>query len=482
VASSHSFQQIGPALVVVASTAILVYFGTGLHPWWPSLWFAPLGALLFASRTSRWAAGATAAAGWMIGDLNMLRYYHHTLRMPPVTLVVSLAVPALLFALAVLLFRSLLRRGSAWSALLAFPAAWVSFEYLINVSSPHGTAASLAYSQLRFLPVLQFASVTGPWGISFLVFLFPACLAAAIHLRPTAPRRAWRIMAAGCGTIALILLFGVIRLALSPPGPRVRAGLISSDTPANVDVAAEGAETEQLLRAYGVQIEKLAAQGAQVVVLPEKLGVLVAPNIQETDTLLQSLADRTQATIVVGLIHVSPPVKYNEARIYAPGVPVRSYHKHHMLPRFESKLKPGIKLTELPEPTGIWGVAVCKDMDFTPLSRKYGEADTGLMLVPGWDFVVDGAEHGHMAIMRGVESGFSVVRSAKQGYLTVSDNRGRIVAEAASSSAPFAELVTDVPTGHDTTLYLLLGDWFAWLALAILVFSLAQSWPVPAGS
>jgi apolipoprotein N-acyltransferase len=28
-------------------------------------------------------------------------------------------------------------------------------------------------------------------------------------------------------------------------------------------------------------------------------------------------------------------------------------------------------------------------MDFTPLSRQYGEAGTGLMLVPAWDFVLD---------------------------------------------------------------------------------------------
>jgi apolipoprotein N-acyltransferase len=41
-------------------------------------------------------------------------------------------------------------------------------------------------------------------------------------------------------------------------------------------------------------------------------------------------------------------------------------------------------------------------------------------------------------------------------------------------SAPFSSLVADVPTMHYTTLYLLLGDWFAWLALATLAFTLVQ--------
>jgi apolipoprotein N-acyltransferase len=89
------------------------------------------------------------------------------------------------------------------------------------------------------------------------------------------------------------------------------------------------------------------------------------------------------------------------------------------------------------------------------------------MLVPGWDFNIDRAWHGHIAVMRGVEDGFSIARAAKDGYLTVSDDRGRIVAETRSDSAPFATLLADVPAAHERTLYLLLGNWFAWLSFAL---------------
>jgi len=34
--------------------------------------------------------------------------------------------------------------------------------------------------------------------------------------------------------------------------------------------------------------------------------------------------------------------------------------------------------------------------------------------------------------------------------------------------------VADVPVAHDPTLYLLLGDWFAWIVLATLFFTLVQ--------
>lgn len=71
--------------------------------------------------------------------------------------------------------------------------------------------------------------------------------------------------------------------------------------------------------------------------------------------------------------------------------------------------------------------------------------------------------------MRGVEYGSSIVRSAKVGFLTVSDDRGRVLAEASTTpQAPFRTLLAAVPVRHDSTLYQELGDWFAWLNLALL--------------
>jgi apolipoprotein N-acyltransferase len=278
----------------------------------------------------------------------------------------------------------------------------------------------------------------------------------------------------GLGIIIVALILGAVRTVLPVAGPREKVGLIASDETANVGVATAGADAERLFRDYATEAEKLTAQGAQVIVLPEKLAVVSSSDSAGTDAIFQSLADRTKATIVVGVVHVSPPLKYNEARIYQPGASVLLYHKHHMLPPFESNLTPGTTLTTLPQASATWGVAICKDMDFTPLSRQYAEYGAGLMLVPAWDFELDRAWHGHMAILRGVEDGFSVVRAAKDGYLTVSDDRGRILAETRSDSAPFASLLASVPATHQTTLYLLLGDWFGWVAIGIFLLTLIR--------
>lgn len=469
------------AILAAAATALLLWFGNGLNPWWPLMWFAPLPVMWFALRRSWWVAGLTTAAGWLAGSFNLWSYFHR-IGLPFVAWLSIFGAVAIIAAGGVLLFRALVLRGALWSGLVAFPAAWVALEWLRNLTTPHGTAGSIAYTQLTFLPFLQLASITGPWGMSFLLLCFPAALAIGLHLRKRAPRQALRVVAVTLGVLAAVLAFGAIRLAMTPRGQPVKVGLIASDTPANVNVAGNGADTRRLFENYAAAAAELATGGAQAVVLPEKLGAVLDSENSAADPIFQGLADRSGATIVVGQVHIAGSskdgsVKYNQARIYQPHEGVLSYDKEHMLPPFESPLTPGTALVTLPKHNETWGVAICKDMDFTPLSRKYGKTGVALMLVPGWDFNMDRGWHGHMAVMRGVEDGFSLVRAAKDGYLTVSDNRGRVIAETRSDAAPFATLLASVPAVHSATVYLLLGDWFAWLACVLLIFAILRlSW------
>lgn len=465
--------RVAAALAAAFSTVVLVWFGNDLQPWWPLMWFAPLPVLLFAAGSrSRWSAAVVAFAAWFAGSACMWRYFQ-ALHRPLGDWAVTYALVSLIFTGAVLLFRALLRRGRPWSALVAFPAAWVTGEFAASRLTSGGTAGSLAYTQLEFLPYLQLASLTGPTGMSFGLLLFSAALALGWHRRRA---QGWRFAAAGVGVIALALVFGTVRLAGPSDAPRAQMGLITSDAPDNVFPPDDDAGTERLLRAYAAGAEALIARGAQVVVMPEKLAVAAEP-LGAFDNILQPVADKTGATLVVGLVRVAGPAqRSNQARVYTPGSPVQTYDKQHLLPPMESNMQPGTALTLLPQPAAgsAWGVAVCKDLDFTGLARRYGRAGAGALLVPGWDFDLDRRWHGHIAVMRGVENGFSVVRAAKNGYLTVSDDRGRILAEARSDAAPFVTLVADTPSAHHATLYERGGDWFAWLAVAILVFSLVR--------
>jgi apolipoprotein N-acyltransferase len=331
----------------------MFYFGNGLEPWWPLMWFAPLPVLLFALRSKWWAAAVTAAAVMMLGSLNMWSYLTKTLRAPGSAWVGIFLAAGVVFAAGVLLFRALVLRGAVWSGLLALPTVWVTSEYVRNVTTPHGSAGSLAYSQLKFLPFLQLASITGPWGMSFVLLLFPAAIAIGLHVKQTSPKRALQVAGAGVGVVAAVLAFGAVRLALPRKQMQmVKVGLITSDEKVNDTVRDPGADTERLFLDYAREAERLATDGAHVIVMPEKLGVTLEGKAAGTDAALQSVADQTGATIVAGVVDVEGPVKYNEARIYIPGSVVQRYDKEHMLPPFESNLKPGTTLMMLPHMGG----------------------------------------------------------------------------------------------------------------------------------
>ena len=465
------------AVAVFVATAALVWFGWGLNPWWPLMWLAPVPVLWFSLRSSWRVAGLVAFVSWFAGNLVFFTYFHR-LGQSSIAWLANFGGLAMLATVGVLLFRALVLRGAVWSGIAALASLWVSVDWLRYWTTPHGTAADLAYTQLKFLPFLQLASITGPWGMSFVLLLVPAAAVAAWHLRNRNPEQAKRVAFVVGGLLLIILGFGQLRLNLTGQQSTVKVGLAVSDAPEN-DLVASGPDAPRLLQEYAAQAQALAARGAQVVVLPEKIAVVHDGDAATDDAFFQPIANAAGVTIVAGQLHLSPgpngTLRYNRAQVYSPHVATASYDKEHMLPPFESNLTIGTQRLTLPRNGATWGVAICKDMDFTSMGRAYGSLGAGLLLVPAWDFNMDRTFHGHMEIMRGVESGFSIVRAAKNGYLTVSDDRGRVLAETRSDSALFVTLLADVPVGHEHTLYQVLGDWFAWLAVAIFAGVIARS-------
>ncbi|GAB3789958.1 nitrilase-related carbon-nitrogen hydrolase [Dyella agri] len=446
-------------LAATALSALGWWFGSGLYPLWWLTWLAPLPVLWLAPRSrAHWAALAAFVA-YAIGGLNLWTYAHTDIGLPLAVIVYVLSLPALAFALGVLLFRHLLLRKRALAAALAMPATWVAVEYINNLVSPHGTWGSIAYTQMDALPVIQIAAVTGLWGIGFLVLLLPA--AAAAQAAPQLSRRA-RVttVTIAVSLIAAVLIYGACRLR-APAASTLRIGLVSLDKP--VQPSLQDTDGQALQARYAMAAQRLSSEGARVVVIPE------TSFSSDTSTLpaFAQLAQRHDLILDVGVAFKGDPhAQRNMAMVFQPGlVSPATYSKHHLLPGLDP-FTPGQAYRML-DGTPRIGLAICKDMDFHDIGDAYATRGAQLMLVPADDFNVDGWMHSRMAIMRGVESGFAIARAARKGRLTLSDDRGRVLAEA-SSERQDAELVGDLPLRHTRTLYSRWGDWFAWLDLAML--------------
>jgi apolipoprotein N-acyltransferase len=445
-------------------SALLFFLGTGLSPLWPLTWLAPIPVLWIAPRVSAGEAFFVAVAAYALGGLNEWSYSRTVI--PTWLVALILLFVACVFGLAVLFFRSRILRGKLWQGALIVPAFWVAVAYIVAITSVHGTFGDISYSQMDFLPILQIASVTGIWGISFCIFLFAATIAALLSVGSVPAKAPLAIVVSAF--LACVLGFGAWRLATTPKdSPTVKVALIASDEAGNLHPGTFGQEREVYGR-YAEQMKVLAAQGVQVFVLPEHSGPVTNASQSEFDGLLGQMAKQTGAYVTVGIDRSIPTATWNQERLYSPdGSFVASYNKHHLLPHWENET-PGTERTVVSQPSGKWGMEICKDMDFPRLSRQYSQDGVGLLLVPAWDFVDDGWLHGRMAVLRGVESGFSIARSAKLGLLTATDDRGRILADRSTLTVPFATVIATVPVRHDATIYSRFGDWFAWSDIVLL--------------
>ena len=466
-------------LITVAGlvSAAFAYLGTGLHPIWWLLWLAPIPVLAIAPRLHGSAAFFLGAIVWLIGEMNQWKYVTHEIELPPHITILYFVVPAVVFGFGVLFVRGFIRRGSLFLASLAFPVYWVAYEYLTAMASPHSTWGNLAYTQMNCLPVIQIAAITGLWGISFIVFLFAG--AAATLLSGAGGRWQRRAVAVGVGfVVCAVFVFGKWRLQSNPPAQSVAVTLIAKDVPMSVYLGSEE-QALRLLGEYTAEIPRITPAGTQAVVLPEKIGRISETALAAVDSLYSSTAAETRAAIVLGLVRKMPSGAFNSSRLYsADGKLEANYDKHHLLPGVEPE-KPGDKRVVLDEPSGRWGLQICKDMDFPKLSREYAAEGANLLLVPAWDFNLDRWLHARMAVLRAVENGFALARSARNGLLTLSDNRGRILAESETAPDRFVSITGKVNVSREQTFYARTGDWFAWLCVAVFVSLLAFQRLVP---
>ncbi|MEV4457945.1 nitrilase-related carbon-nitrogen hydrolase [Microbispora sp. NPDC049633] len=463
------------ALAATALSATLFHFGTGLTPVPWLTWLAPLPVLVLAHRVGARAAFLAASAAWLGGETAMWGYFLDTVGIPPPMVVSMLAGSALLFGLVVLLSRALMLRGRPLTAAAVVPAAWAGVEYAVSVLSPNGAWWSLAYTQADVLPVLQTASVTGPWGITFLVLGVPAAAAVLFAPLPAAPGAAGRLRVAVTAAIVLALTAGYGVWRLSAPygeGPE-KVALLAVDRDGWVPV--ESAEGRALLGRYTARIPDLAAHGARVVVMPEKVFVADDATLPVLAGPLARLAAEHHVDIIAGLVLKRAGSLRNAAVGFpADGSRPVEYFKRHLIPGLEDDFRPGNRAAFVPGSGSRWAIAICFDLDLPGLVRDYRARGATTLFVPAWDFDRDRWLHGRMAVTRGVETGLTVARAGRNGDLVVSDAYGRIRTEAHSADGPVVSVLTALPTRSADTPYTRFGDWFAWACALLLVLALAS--------
>ncbi len=445
------------AALCAALSGLAYFASTGLGVIWPLAWLAPAPVLWLAfgsarSRTVAWAA----FAAFVIGNTNLLPAYYNVLPLWP--LILGIAISAVAFAGVVLAARFVRARVSGIAAMIAFAALCTGFEYLSSFG-PNGAVASIAYALVGVPVMAQTASLFGIWSVTFILCFVPAGLALFWQTRASAP------LLLALAVFAANALYGHLRIHDS--AKTLRVALAVSEDMSDADSANNATDVIAAIDAYGALIGSVAERKPELVVLPERITVLKP---QWRALALKKMSDAAKvanATVVAGFIDATPRGQRNVALIFRPdGSAPQTYVKRKLVPGLEGDVTPGNGPLVVAD--GI-GIEICKDMDFQAMLRADSKLHPNVLAVPAEDFEEDAYGHARVAIMRGIENGVSIARSAREGLLTLSDPYGRVVNRRASMGDATMTLVGDLPVGEGAgrTLYARIGDVFAWVAMVV---------------
>lgn len=446
--------------------AVALRYALGLSPLWWMAWVAPLPLLIAVARAGRAETALLAIMAGLIGASVNLDYFTIVMGLPAALGVIALQ--ALTWTLILGLTRRVIVRGSGLPAMLAYPLLWAAFDLLSARFLPDGNWGSLGYAQAGFLPAAQLVALGGVPLLLFILSL-PASALALLWVRG---RPAWPGVAVSLVLAGASLAWGAQRL-VAPLQSGTPIGLAAID-----DAIGPRANPEyagRIWRRYEELIAGLAARGARIVVLPEKI-VMLGP--QQSPRPLQQRLARAAAQahvwLVAGIGYEEQGARYNRGWMFSPtGELVQDYEKQRMAPPERAFVRGRVPAVQVTDDTRL-GLAICKDMHFADVGRGYAQHAVQAMAVPARDFALDGEYAARLSALRGIEGGFAMARASRNGLLTVTDAYGRILAETATAPMPGSILLARLPAGPPvSTLYARIGDAFGWLALALCVTMLA---------
>jgi len=447
------------AIACALLSAIGFYFSVGLGSQWWLAWLAPVPVLWLAfGATKPWPIFFAAFAAMALGLLHFLLAYGGL--MPTPVLVLIIGAPSLTFAVSAVGAARVQRRLGAVPAMFAFAALWTMFDLFASFSASGGSVESPAASQVGAPMLMQSASLVGFLGVTFLMGVVAAGLAATLRTRDPVPAGiAVALFAVNAG-------YGYWRMS-EPPKSTMHVALIESDDTVGRFQRDNKDATFKAIDAYAAEIAKLKDAHVQLIVLPENIS-RVSPAWRDEAQAKFAAVLPPGATLVVGFNTFIDGAVRNVSWAYAPAAktPV-TYEKRRLVPVLESAVfTPGPGPRALANGTGL---EICKDMDFQAMIRADAVATKPqLLAVPAWDFDKDDWSHARVAILRSVENGVPMARSARDGLLTLNDRYGRIVARA-RTVGPFTTLIGDLPLDGrgGNTFYDKIGDVFGWLCAVL---------------
>lgn len=373
--------------------------------------------------------------------------------------------------------------------LLLVPVFWVVLELLRELTSFSLPWAFLAYTQYSFLPLLQFASVFGYYGIGLLLLFFNAlvtlCLKKRVFLKT-----AFILFTA---VFMLIYLWGVFRLSTTKLTPLGRVGFIQG----NISQSAKWKLKNRIktLEKYIFFTKLLSADKPSVIIWPETAAPFYLEYERDHKERIASLTKEFDVAVAAG----APSVQvykignryeeryFNTVFLFKNGRISGRYDKIHLVPFGEyvpflkgfvekavtgiGDFSPGSNFTVFHVKNMKFSTPICFEELYSLLVKKF--VANGAQFLA---FVTNDAWYGYSNMpylhniagaFRAAEYGVSVIRAANTGVSAFFDPLGRNLYVSDVFVEDAKNFIVDKPVGP--TFYYKYGIYFIYLLTALAI-------------
>lgn len=396
-------------------------------------------------------------------------------------------------------------------ALLAVPILWTAMEYLMSLGEMGFPWLLLGHSQAGQPALIQIASVTGAYGVSFAVVAVNVCLLEAVLDRG---RRNLCVGAAAV-IVAVLAVTGWWQLETAPvdDGSDITVALIQNNL--GREKWRPGGLQASLVSLDSLSRQAMASDQVDLLVWPETAIPCNLRSREHCRRYVRSLADEYGVSILTGGSDRNDDSgePMNGVYFVQPGVPSPlTYQKMHLVPFGErtpfletipflrnvdwaaltgdlapAQFAPGLERTLFPVRAAdgeqhLAGPLVCFESVFPDLVRRHVAAGADFLVIitnDSWFGATSGPfQHAQIAAMRAVENRRPIARCATNGVSLFVDSYGR-----SRGHTPFGTAAMQVSgialSAEGTTFYTRFGDWFAQACLLLTAAVLILAWRRP---
>ncbi len=406
---------------------------------------------------------------------------------------------ALLYLLYGMLYRYTVKRFGSWHVLL-FPALWIVIEYIRTLGDISFPWALSGYALTPLLPLAQLASITGVYGLSFIVVLGNILLwefLRAVYKGDAVTRKSRQLVLFG------ILLFGLVLGGLfrihsyRNRDEVIRISMIQNNMDQTHWNSRVSLDTSMTINEHLVY--SAVKDNPDLLLFPESGVFCYLERQQRRKRQVLGWSDSINIPIILGTLHLEREVDnpYYKYKVYnsvfllnANSREFEHYHKIKLVPFSEGLPFEGIfpllsrmNLGESDFYRGsdetVFSIGdtlhpapfLCYEIVYPDLVRRRVKAGADLLVNLTNDAWFGRSTapflHAAMARMRSIENGVSLARCANSGISMFVDPLGRILGKTKLYKRTI--ITEDVPSFKIYTVYCRLGDWIIWISVIIII-------------